>query len=82
MPRCYKWNDVLGCIAADCVTFVDDLRTIGATLKLVQLAMHRVETMMSYLGLQDATRKRRPIIRRRVSGLDPSQLRSRILLCL
>jgi len=35
MPRCYKLNDVLGCIAADCVTFVDDLSTIGATLRLV-----------------------------------------------
>ena len=31
MPRVYKWNEVLGCIAADCVTFVDNLRTIGVT---------------------------------------------------
>ena len=60
MPRVYKWNDVLGCIAADCVTFVDDLRTIGFTRALVQRATHRVETIMGYLGLQDATRKRRP----------------------
>ena len=45
---------------ADCVTFVDDLRTIGACFALVQSATHRVETMMGYLGLQDATRKRRP----------------------
>ena len=60
LPRCYKWNDVKKCIAADCVTFVDDLRTIGACFALVQAATHRVETMMGYLGLQDATRKRRP----------------------
>ena len=60
MPRVYKWNDILGCIAADCVTFVDDLRTIGFTRSLVQRATHRVETIMGYLGLQDATRKRRP----------------------
>jgi hypothetical protein len=60
MPRVYKWNKALKCIAADCVTFVDDLRTIGATWSLVQRVTHRVETMMGYLGLQDATRKRRP----------------------
>ena len=42
------------------MTFVDDLRTIGACFALVQCATHRVETMMGYLGLQDATRKRRP----------------------
>jgi hypothetical protein len=60
MPRVYKRNDLLDCIAADCVTFVDDLRTIG-TRELVQRATHRVETLMGYLGLQDATRKRRAI---------------------
>ena len=60
MLRVYKRNGLLGCIAADRVTFVDDLRTIGATLALVQQATHRVETLMGYLGLQDATRKRRP----------------------
>ena len=57
LPRCYKWNDVKKCIAADCVTFVDDLRTIGACFALVQAATHRVETMMGYLGLQDSSGK-------------------------
>ena len=61
MPRLYKWNPLLSSIASDCKTFVDDLRSIGATEQACRNATHRVETMMGYLvGLQDATRKRRP----------------------
>ena len=60
MPRAYKWNDQIMAIACDCRTFVDDLRAIGPTLELCLAATHRVETIMSYLGLQDSTRKRRP----------------------
>ncbi len=60
MPRVYKWNDRLKAIAGDCKTFVDDLRSVGATKEMCRAVTHRVETMMGYLGLQDATRKRRP----------------------
>ena len=60
MPRVFKWNSFLGCIACDCKTFVDDLRSIGATAKLCKEATHQIETLMAYLGLQDATRKKRP----------------------
>ena len=60
MPRAYKWNDKIMAIACDCRTCVDDLRAIGPTLELCLAATHRVETVMSYLGLQDSTRKRRP----------------------
>ena len=60
MPRVYKFNSLLGVISSDCKTFMDDSRGIGATRELCHEATHRVETLMSYLGLQDAARKRRP----------------------
>ena len=60
MPRVYKFNSLLGVISADCKTFMDDSRGIGATRELCHEATHQVETLMSYLGLQDAARKRRP----------------------
>ena len=53
-------NSVSNAIACDCKTFVDDLRSIGPTRSLCRATTHPVETMMGYLGLQDATRKRRP----------------------
>ena len=63
MPKVYKWNPVALAIACDCKTFVDDSRSIGPTRELVTQATHQMETRMAYLGLQDATRKRRPISR-------------------
>ncbi len=60
LPRLYKWNPIALAIACDCKTFVDDLRGIGPTKELLQRATHKVESTMGYLGLQDATRKRRP----------------------
>ena len=59
-PRVYRWNPIALAIACECVTFVDDLRSIGPTVELIYRATHQVETRMGYLGLQDATRKRRP----------------------
>ena len=61
MPRLYKWSDVWVAIAGDAKTFVDDLRSIGCSEEHCQLITHQVETRMGYLGLQDATRKRRPV---------------------
>ena len=58
MPKAFKWNLVAIAIACNCNTFVNDLRPIGPTLELVELATHQMETRMAYLGLQDATRKR------------------------
>jgi hypothetical protein len=45
-----------GRIASD----VDDLRTIGASEELCQEVTHRVASVVNYLGMQDAPRKRRP----------------------
>jgi hypothetical protein len=61
LPRVYKWSDVYMAIAGDAKTFVDDLRSIGISESHCRAITHRVETMMGYLGLQDATRKRRPV---------------------
>ena len=63
MPRAYKWNPVALAITCNCKTFVDDSRPIGPTRELVTQATHQIETWMAYLGLQDATCKRRPISR-------------------
>ena len=64
MPRVYKWNEETKSIAADCKSFVDDFRIVGPTRDLTKQATHRLETTMSYLGIQDATRKRRDITQR------------------
>ena len=62
LPRVCKWNSLEGAIACDCNFFCDDFRIIGPNEKQTKLATHRLETTMSYLGVQDATRKRRSII--------------------
>ena len=62
IPIVYKWNQELGCIDGDCKTFVDNLRYIGTTRKILCVITHQVEYMMRYLGLQEATRNKRPII--------------------
>ena len=58
-PRVYKWNDIKCAIAGDQKTYVDDTHTIGHDEENCDALMHQIETGMTYLGLQDATRKRR-----------------------
>jgi hypothetical protein len=50
-----------GVLAADLFVYVDDLRPTGPTWKAAQ----RVSSVLAFLGLQDAARKRRP------SSLEP-----------
>jgi hypothetical protein len=64
MPRVYKWNELLKAIAADLYCFMDDFRLAGPTEEQTKRCTHRLESRMSYLGIQDATRKRRPITQR------------------
>ena len=61
MPRVYKWNDVAKAIAGDQKTYVDDTRAIGHNRNNCNSLMHQTESGMSYYGMQDASRKRRPI---------------------
>ena len=44
-----------------CKTYVDDLRSIASTQSLVKESTKKMETAIGYIGLKDATRKRRPI---------------------
>jgi hypothetical protein len=48
-----------GTIAVDFCTFVDDARPTGPTPRETWLAARRIASKFSYLGLQDAPRKRR-----------------------
>ena len=64
MPRVYKWNAMANAIACDCKFFCDDFRVIGPNEDLTQKATHKLETTMAYLGIQDATRKRRKVTKR------------------
>ena len=63
-PRVYKWNTLSKSIACDCKFFCDDFRVIGPSEATTKRATHKLETTMSYLGIQDATRKRRKISQR------------------
>ena len=64
MPWVYKWNNMASTIACDCKFFCDDFRITGPNEMLTKRATHRLETTMSYLGIQDATRKRRKVTKR------------------
>ena len=61
LPRVYKWNERIQSMACECKFFCDDFRVVGPNEELTKAATHQLETTMSYLGIQDATRKRRKI---------------------
>jgi hypothetical protein len=46
-------------IGADFVSFIDDVRPTGPIKRECWLAASRVGSMLNYLGIQDASRKRR-----------------------
>jgi hypothetical protein len=46
-------------IAADFLSFVDDVRPMGPTIKECWLAARHVGSQLNYLGIQDAAQKRR-----------------------
>ena len=53
----YKLNDDTQRVAADFVTFVDDIRVIGGNYTEYTSVMYRLATMLNYLGEQNAVRK-------------------------
>ena len=63
-PRVYKWNSIAQTMACDCKFFCDDFRIMGPNESATKRATHKLETTMSYLGIQDATRKRRKVTQR------------------
>jgi hypothetical protein len=63
MPRVMKWDSLINKIAGDIVAFVDDLRASGHSVEQAWAISHQVVARLQYLGLQDAPRKRRPLVR-------------------
>lgn len=59
-PRVMKIDSRFLRIAADLVTYIDDLRGIAATCELAWMLSRRIAAVLQYLGIQDASRKRRP----------------------
>ena len=49
-----------GLIAAMLEVFVDDIRTLGASMERCRSATRRASQLLQYLGQQDAARKYRP----------------------
>jgi hypothetical protein len=60
-PWAYKERECDGKIATDCLVYVDDLRPTGPSEEECWRATRRVGCQLNHHGLQDATRKRRPV---------------------
>ena len=58
MPWVYKWNDIAQEMAAFFGTYVDDIRAGGSSEIACKKALHRIASIVNYLGQQDAPRKR------------------------
>jgi hypothetical protein len=59
-PKVMKWDTLNKWLACDLVVFVDDLRATGPTVELTWALSHTVSARIQYLGIQEASRKRRP----------------------
>jgi hypothetical protein len=55
-----KWDSHNNWIACDLIVFVDDLRGSGPTVELTWAVSRTVVARIQYLGVQEASRKRRP----------------------
>jgi hypothetical protein len=58
LPRVSKIVSASGKIAGDLGTYVDDLRPVGSSERHCVAVAHRISTLLCYLGIQDALRKR------------------------
>ena len=59
LPNVFKWDSINQKVAGDLKAFVDDLRAVGYSLEHAWQIARRVASRIQYLGIQDATRKRR-----------------------
>jgi hypothetical protein len=59
-PKVIKWDSKNNWTACDLVVFVDDLRGSGPTVELTWALSRTVASRIQYLGIQEASRKRRP----------------------
>ena len=58
MPWIYKWNGLTNEMAAFFGTYIDDIRAGGSSELSCKKALHRIASIINYLGQQDASRKR------------------------
>ena len=58
MPWVYKWNNKQQEMASFFGTYIDDIRAGGATELACRKALHKIASLVNYLGQQDAPRKR------------------------
>jgi hypothetical protein len=63
LPRVMKWDKSIKNIAGDIVAFVDDLPASGHFVERTWAISRQIVSRLQYLGLQDASRKRRPPVR-------------------
>ena len=54
LPWAMKWNSVIGNIAGDIVTFVDDLRVSGFDEETAWKIARQFISRLQYLGFQDS----------------------------
>jgi hypothetical protein len=59
-PRVIKWGTMDDRMAGDINSFVDDGRASGQTVEHTWSISRHVSSRLQYLGVQDASRKRRP----------------------
>ncbi|KAI2511896.1 hypothetical protein MHU86_2412 [Fragilaria crotonensis] len=59
-PKLMKWNSKAGRMSGDIITFVDDVRIVGASKEHCHRVHRQFTSRMQYLGIQDAPRKFRP----------------------
>ena len=59
LPKVYRWDEEMERLASNFETYVDDIRTSGATEGSCVDASRRVASLCNYFGVQDAARKRR-----------------------
>ena len=60
MPWLYKFDSRVGKIASDIITFMDDKLVTSSLVESCWQAGRRLASRLQYLGIQDATRKKRP----------------------
>lgn len=59
MPWVYRWDELNRRLPSFFETYIDDIRSGGASEELAWAASRRVASVVQYLGFQDAPRKRR-----------------------
>ncbi len=60
LPWVFRWDSLRKVMAGDLVAYVDDLRAVGYSVENTWAIARRFCSILQYMGIQDAPRKRRP----------------------